>query len=162
MTSLALPAQPAVPPQYRRYANLEERIKANVIEQAPPQAAFIDLQGNHSPCWAWQGKIVRKYGVITIRKPVYSPDGLFLGKKPRNVRVHRLSLHLFRGFPLDGFEIGMHLCSCKICCNPFHLDPGTNSENQLYYNRVEKHYAAPAVALEGAELDDPPREPGED
>lgn len=31
--------------------------------------------------------------------------------------------------PLDKNIVGMHICDCKLCVNPNHINPGTQSEN---------------------------------
>lgn len=149
-----------MPRAIRRYDSLADRILGNIREEKPP-FDFIDVAGKRSPCWIWQGKRDNggRYGLIVVRKPVYTQDGLFLGRKPRNLRVHRVSLHAFRGFPLDHPDFGCHQCSEKLCCNPFHLQFQTNSENQLYYNRVEKLRAPVSVTLDDSPFTQE-REPG--
>lgn len=121
------------------FAALAHRLLRNVVH-VPPPINFIDLRDEPSPCWLWQGKTDRpkQYGFITMRKPVWTEQGVYRGKLPRNFRVHRVSLHVFRGYPLDFPDYGCHLCSIKLCCNPFHLEPGTSSDNRLYYHHVER------------------------
>src|SRR5437660_10398733 len=72
---------------------------------------------NGTGCWIWLSDLLNGYGITNYKgKPVY---------------VHRLSMHLFRGFDLDsGLEI-LHKAECKSrrCFNPDHLYDGTQQDN---------------------------------
>jgi hypothetical protein len=87
------------------------------------------------PCWLWMGtQNARGYGWLSVR---------FKGiKNPKKRLVHRLALVLWKNIPWESIGYAMHRCDVKMCCNPAHLDPGTNSENQLYYhatkNRIDR------------------------
>lgn len=95
--------------------------------------------GQH--CWLWIGTLnARGYGYVSMRV-----KGV---KHPKKRLVHRLAIMLWHGLEWHQIDNAMHLCNVKQCCNPAHLDNGTNSENQRYY------HATKPVARE--------REPGDD
>ena len=68
-----------------------------------------------SGCWYWRCAIdAQGYGVTTIK------NGTRL--------VHRIVYeNLVKSVP-PGFELD-HLCRCKSCCNPYHLEIVTHQEN---------------------------------
>jgi hypothetical protein len=72
--------------------------------------------GGRMECWPWTaGTFDDGYGC-------YSVDG-------RSYRCNRLALLLFRGSL--GVDIqACHVCDNPICCNGFHLFPGTNEQNR--------------------------------
>ena len=143
-------AKPKAPP--RPYPSLRHRILANVKREPPP--AWTGLR---SMCWLWQGDTnARGYAQMSFRRQTYDAHGRPLGKKPRQVLVHRLVLLEFLGIPLDLVEASMHKCSRKPCINPDHVDPGTCAENTQHFYTVERPMR---LAIEAAK---PMREPGED
>lgn len=68
-------------------------------------------------CWLWTG-IINTHGYGYIR---------FNGKMRR---AHRVSYEHFVGPIPDGLELD-HLCRCRNCVNPDHLEPVTSSINSL-------------------------------
>ena len=78
---------------------------------------LLRAQLEPSGCWLWTGTVFRDtgYGQITYDKKVQS--------------VHRLSLHVFRGFSLDPKIMVLHLCDVKRCYNPKHLYLGDHAAN---------------------------------
>jgi hypothetical protein len=76
--------------------------------------ARVDTSGE---CWQWQGALRNGYGVVGI------------GNK-RLGYVHRIVYeHLIAAIP-EGLHID-HLCRNRPCCNPAHLEPVTQAENNL-------------------------------
>lgn len=68
-------------------------------------------------CWEYQGFIgAGGYGQINWRG--------------RNWAAHRLAFRLWKGEIPDGADI-LHSCDNRRCCNPDHLNPGTNHENVI-------------------------------
>jgi hypothetical protein len=66
-------------------------------------------------CWKWKGTInSRSYGVIGIAGKRYL--------------VHRALFSLLFGSIPTGFVV-RHKCDNPSCCNPFHLEPGTQKDN---------------------------------
>lgn len=91
-----------------------ERIMANVV---------VDDNG----CWLWKGtKDGRGYGRISLYR---------LGKKVVKERTHRIMYMAVHG-PIPNDMVVRHKCDVKACCNPYHLELGTKSDNAYdYYNR---------------------------
>jgi hypothetical protein len=85
-------------------------------------------RSDNGACWAWlAGKDSGGYGKfqITGRGP------RFLGDHPiqKHVRAHRLAYELTHG--LVNQELVMrHRCDNPPCCNPAHLEPGTQKQNR--------------------------------
>lgn len=74
---------------------------------------------NH--CWLWKGAVRQDgYGA-------WAPSAKLSGAKP-----HRVAWKLLRGQIPDGLTLD-HLCMNKLCCNPTHLEPVTQSENTKRY-----------------------------
>lgn len=70
-------------------------------------------------CWLWMGAVGHKgYGSI------------WDGSKGRFVRAHRVSYELHVGPIPEGLQID-HLCRVRCCINPNHLEPVTQSVNQI-------------------------------
>lgn len=67
-----------------------------------------------TPCWEWQGPLVKGYGYCYI-----------LGAR---FATHRLSYTLRHGKIPVGYHID-HLCRNPKCCNPLHLEAVTPAEN---------------------------------
>lgn len=66
-------------------------------------------------CWKWKGTInSRSYGVIGIAGKRYL--------------IHRVIFSLLLGSIPTGFVV-RHKCDNPSCCNPFHLEPGTQKDN---------------------------------
>lgn len=75
--------------------------------------SHIVLDGD---CWVWNGTQRGKgYGRMQMGR--------------RGISVHRWAYENFIGLIPDGMQID-HLCMNKLCANPAHLEPVTNSENQ--------------------------------
>lgn len=79
----------------------------------------IDLE---TGCWLWKQRCTHGYGVIG--------PGHRLCKKYANTKVSRLSYILFVGSIADGLVV-RHKCRSRRCCNPDHLELGTQTENNL-------------------------------
>lgn len=72
-----------------------------------------------SCCWPWLASTI-KFGYGRMRS---QKDG-----RSKLLLAHRAVFSLvFGGIP-SGLEI-RHKCDNPICCNPFHLEPGTHKEN---------------------------------
>lgn len=67
-------------------------------------------------CWEWQGTIQKDWGYGTI-----SVNG-------RRTPAHRLVYERLVGPIPDGLLL-RHKCDNPPCCNPDHLEPGTNHDN---------------------------------
>ena len=73
---------------------------------------------NPSVCWEWTGALGgrdgRGYMTLNGRKQL----------------AHRIVYQIFNGPIADGLVI-RHKCDNPVCCNPFHLELGNRSENEL-------------------------------
>lgn len=74
--------------------------------------------GMPEDCWMWKGNRTtskgHRYGVWRYQEYTFKP--------------HRIAYRLKVGMIPDGLTID-HLCGEKMCCNPWHLQPVTQSEN---------------------------------
>jgi hypothetical protein len=66
-------------------------------------------------CWEWSGNLGHGYGIF-----------LYRGK---SFRAHRLAITFLAHKEIPADKIVMHLCHNKLCCNPSHLQIGTEHEN---------------------------------
>jgi hypothetical protein len=74
---------------------------------------------NSMGCWLWTGRDYLGYGKLRFGPPVR-----------RDTSVHRESYRVFIGEIPEGFLV-RHRCHNKRCCNPLHLDVGTDRDNWL-------------------------------
>lgn len=99
--------------------------KEKVVEILKSKTKFIP-----NSCWLWQGGVDND-GHATIRYK-YKSHG-----------IHRLSLHIFRGFDLNSLFPVCHqpiICNNPNCWNPNHLYEGTALENTLDTIRAGNNY----------------------
>lgn len=74
----------------------------------------VDIKGEDD-CWNWKnGKIRDGYGMFWL--------------ETGNVRAHKLAYILTYG-DIDDSLVIMHKCDNPSCCNPRHLQPGTQMQN---------------------------------
>ena len=78
--------------------------------------------GEPDCCWVWLGSLSG-----SSRLGGY-PEGWITGRG--KVRVHRFIYEEFFGRIQVGLDLD-HLCRNRKCCNPFHCEPVTRSENNL-------------------------------
>ena len=93
--------------------NLVEINKANDSYNRFLKKVEIDDSG----CWVWKGaKVSGGYGSLMIR-------GKYFSSHRYSYEVHKSPIP--KGLHLD------HLCRNRACCNPDHLEPVTQRENNL-------------------------------
>lgn len=90
-----------------------------------PQDVFrwINTHGNDPDvCWEWTGRVAGRDGrpYITINY--------------KQLLVYRVVFELFNG-SLEPNEVVRHKCHNPICCNPYHLEKGSISDNE--YDKYE-------------------------
>lgn len=80
---------------------------------------FIDMptDGNPKPCWPWLAGTGGKDG-----------RGYFSAKGVKWLS-YRLVYTLIHGVIPDG-QMVRHKCDNKLCCNPYHLELGSQSDNE--------------------------------
>lgn len=78
----------------------------------------VDKRGLNE-CWPWLGSFVGGYGQISVGSRT---DGT-----RRVVKAHRLAYELSVG-PLGDAQ-ARHSCDNPPCCNPAHIEPGSNQDN---------------------------------
>jgi hypothetical protein len=81
----------------------------------------IESSNDPDDCWVWTGG-----DEIPAEFKTSGYGFMFVGD--RRFRVHRISYSIYRSDIPDGLVLD-HLCNNKICCNAWHLEPVTNSEN---------------------------------
>lgn len=80
---------------------------------------FVKVLGDDD-CWPWRGSInPNGYGQL---------NGLTPDRRKTTFRAHRVAYEVYVGAIPDGLTID-HLCFHRWCCNPAHLEPVTQAEN---------------------------------
>lgn len=77
----------------------------------------VDKKNDNDACWDWLGCVDKKTGYGVGR----------LNKKTNH--AHRIAYLLETKETLDRLIVIRHKCDRKICCNPNHLEKGTNAQN---------------------------------
>ena len=104
-----------------------------MIDFTPAQVerfwASVDT-GDADDCWEWQRVVGKqrynKYGRFDTPLPRKN------GKQRSNEwRAHRVAYYLASGMD-PGDKIVCHLCNNPSCCNPAHLELGTDKSNAVY------------------------------
>ncbi|MES3001320.1 MAG: HNH endonuclease [Pseudomonadota bacterium] len=102
----------------RGYGDMRERIVANSVTSEAPAAC-----GGF--CWLWMGAVDRSgYPTMGVRWKTGPRKG-----KVRTLRAHRESVRAFTGRTVRKDYVVRHLCGCRWCVNPEHLQGGTQSQN---------------------------------
>ena len=94
--------------------SLAERFWEKVDKNGPVPPYRPEL----GPCWIWTAGLVNGYGQFIIMR----------GDRGRPIGAHRQAWLLTRGEIPDDLDLD-HLCRVHACCNPDHLEPVTNEEN---------------------------------
>lgn len=82
-----------------------------------------------SGCWIWQGR------TATWGYGVYGYNG-------HDRMVHRQLYQIMNRVKLDRWQLIMHTCDCRLCCNPLHLRMGTPADNVLDAAEKGRHHNA--------------------
>ena len=104
-----------------------------MIDFTPAQVerfwASVDM-GDADACWEWQ-KVVGK-GIYDKYGRFETPLPRLNGKKRKNLWVaHRVAYYLTHGEDPGNGKV-CHLCNNPPCCNPAHLELGTDKSNAVY------------------------------
>lgn len=111
------------------YANLAERILANTM-------ISDELSHNGTPCWLWIGaRNASGYGKMNMRFKKGPRKG-----KVKSALAHRVALVEMGGRRLNSKSVVMHLCNNRLCCNPAHLQGGTQRKNVQQCVAEGRHY----------------------
>jgi hypothetical protein len=74
----------------------------------------------NSGCWEWNLMKRKGYGAVDYETRAF----MFC----KTELVHRISYNVFNA-PVTPSEVIRHRCNNKSCCNPEHLEPGTQVQN---------------------------------
>lgn len=115
-----------------KYSCLEERIIANTVTRP-------ENYHRGSYCWNWIGAVVvnrsgMKYGKMNFRFKKGPRKG-----KIKTMLAHRVSLTVFRGVRLSIRTKVLHLCNNSLCCNPMHLEGGSQKRNIQQAVKAGRH-----------------------
>jgi hypothetical protein len=87
----------------------------------------VNVSDNRDLCWEWQGgKFKNGYGMFNA--------GRFADGRQDTRYTHRLAYELSHGPIPDGLVV-RHDCDNKACCNPYHLQVGTQADNLMDASR---------------------------
>ena len=108
----------------RRYESMQERIIACTVicEHCSPLA---------TPCWIWMGTVDKNSYHGRMR--------MGLGGVSVTVKPHRISYEAFSGKKVRKKQVIRHKCDNPQCCNPEHLEPGTQRQNCLDTIKRNRH-----------------------
>lgn len=84
----------------------------------------VNKQGDGG-CWLWTGATANGYGYFRLGCKV--------------VPAHRVAYVWLRGDIPDGMDLD-HLCRCRCCVNPSHLEPVSRSENTKRGRTGKTHF----------------------
>jgi HNH endonuclease/AP2 domain len=105
---------------YYRWYNLGDPLRSKPRECEPVETRLwskVDMSGGPDSCWPWTGTLDGKgYGRFRLNSQT--------GRK-----AHRVAYELATGDELGNLQID-HTCFNRSCCNPAHLRPATNKQNQ--------------------------------
>ena len=88
---------------------------------------FIDLRGGDiTQCWPWTGRLNEKDG-----RPYMRLNG-------KSTLAYHITYELMTGDSVNGRML-LHQCDNEICCNGFHVHPGTHQENMDEMKERERH-----------------------
>lgn len=101
------------------------------------------LSWPRKPCWIWMGG---KNGPRKKKGRIIQPGGYgYVRKGKKVIRVHIATYELLRG-AIDQILL-RHSCDITQCCNPWHLTPGTYSENmQDQWDRGRRNNTSANIA----------------
>jgi putative hemolysin len=95
---------------------IKEKVVKEPLDMSPIARFMRRLSVAGNGCWIWLGgRNDDGYGVFCLAKR-------------KNISAHRFSYQFHRGEIEKGLEVD-HLCSCRSCVNPEHLELVTHAEN---------------------------------
>jgi len=109
--------------------DIKEYIEARIVKSA---CIYPDLE----PCWMWAGG--HYGGVNNAGSHLYGGIRQYKNSQ-KKCRIHRITYQIFCG-ELSEKQMLRHRCDTKSCCNPKHLELGTQRDNMLDYHRRHKPY----------------------
>lgn len=88
---------------------------------------FINMHnGDKDVCWEWKGYLTGK------GRPSFGLNG-------SKVTPYRLTYELLHGVEVPKGVPMLHSCDNPICCNPYHVAPGTHQKNMDEMKERERH-----------------------
>lgn len=105
--------------------------------RALPARIASKIRIEKNGCWNWTAALSNGYGI--------------LGVQGESRRAHRVVYLLLRGEIAEGLHLD-HLCRNRRCCNPDHLEPVTNQENNRRSNSASAQHARQTHCVRGHEF----------
>jgi hypothetical protein len=104
----------------------QRRFWAKVDKAGPVPSHRPEL----GPCWVWLGATAKGYGVFRV--------GSLKDNSRRMLLAHVYAVYSIGGDVPIGCVV-MHKCDNRKCCNPLHLDVGTQADNIHDMHRKRRH-----------------------
>ena len=99
----------------------------------PPYVRVMQkVEVDDNGCWIFMGATDSNgYGKVSMHRE---------GKRRITERTHRIMYMAVYG-PIPNDLVVRHKCDVKRCCNPFHLETGTKSDNM--YDWIHRQHKEP-------------------
>ena len=94
----------------------------------------IDMRdGDRNQCWPWVKSLDKG-------RPYFRVGG-------RKRLAYALTYELMFGYEFSSKEVARHKCDNPMCCNPYHIEPGTHEDNMRDMRERDRHgLSAHAIA----------------
>lgn len=85
----------------------------------------VDMSGGHGACWPWKGALTGK-SKGSATGGASGERGSFK-LKGKSTHAHKVAFVIANGALPSG--VVLHECDNRVCCNPAHLEDGTQGKN---------------------------------
>lgn len=109
--------------------------RMNLTSRGVPEriATKITVRDNEHGCWSWAGAHMKDRTVLP-----HPPTYPVVWWEAQQRTLHRVLYTLLRGPIPKGMVLDHVVCGDKTCCNPFHVEPETNTANMTRERREKE------------------------